>query len=162
MFPNIYLYTSQGITTLLEHFYKLERRRMQAPRDERPPPNPFHVEIVSLLERSLNFMHTGNAACFVGQLMNYTWLGPSLLTDGLPCLNKAALGIRIHEDALHVVFNPATWPLHRLELRPLSSAKAGVLFHYGEDVFNVSVIFTTLLKRTTTAHMPVYTGCVAP
>ena len=127
----------------------------------RPSPNPFYVELASCMERALNFMHTGNTATMVKNLMGYFWLSDSLLSDGLPSINPSTLRIAVDQEHMVKFFlNIPNWPIHAKDLSPISAAKASILFHYQEDLAHVSYFqpregfLQIVFNITHTDHVP--------
>lgn len=93
------------------------------------------VEFCSVIERALNFMHTGNTAVIATSVMNPLWIGLALVKDGFPCLNAQIARL---VDGKHVEIKAGRWPLSRLLHQPQSSSRRSQLFNYGESHFNVS------------------------
>jgi hypothetical protein len=51
--------------------------------------SPESLELCSVMERSLNYCHTGNARVLASSLMNPLWVSKGLLRDGMPCFGPA-------------------------------------------------------------------------
>jgi hypothetical protein len=99
--------------------------------------NPSLVEITAVVERALNYMHTGNAKVISTSTMNPLWIGFSIIYDGLPCFNGTIVNTR---NPGHGIVNLSQWPFDERIQRPKSASKSGLLHYYGPDVFNVSFI----------------------
>ena len=138
IYPAIYNYTTQGVTALLQLLYQKEAERI---RDKRADSSPAMVELVAMLERTLNFMHTGNATCLVRRLMDSFWLSRSLLVDGLPSVNDQKVTFQNNGDSVSVLMHIERWPTYPRTGIARSAAKASMLFRYGHDQFNVSKCF---------------------
>ena len=143
-FPAIYSWTTYPLTCVLEKLYE------EATAMEREP-NPSLVELTAVVERSINYMHTGNAAVISTSVMNPLWIGLSVIYDGLPCFNGTILNIR---NPSHGIVNFGQWPFDERNQRPKTASKSGLLHNYGPAVFNVSFLFIDILKSR---HCPVYT-----
>lgn len=97
--------------------------------------DPLLVEICSVAERALNYMHTGNAAVIATSVMNPLWIGLAMIQDGLPCFNPRYV-VTAHGTRIKVL--PEVWPYNKKKHQPLSSSKRSQLLTYGEQYFNVS------------------------
>jgi len=101
--------------------------------------NPLNVELCAVLERALNYMHTGNTKVIATSIMKPLWIGEALIQDGLPCLNPNI--IRFFGSSSWEV-SAEKWPSHRLNGIPNSAAKAVIEYNYGDTIYNVSGLFT--------------------
>ena len=97
--------------------------------------NPLNVELCAVLERALNFIHSGNMKVITPTTMNKLWIGQSLIQDGLPCLNPHL--IRFVGSSSWEVLGEQ-WPWSPISGMPMSSAQCVVEHNYGVLVSNVS------------------------
>jgi hypothetical protein len=118
---------------LIEKIYNIERKNML----RGAMVNPLNVELCAMLERALNYMHSGNTKVIATSTMNPLWIGDALLQDGLPCLNP-----------MIVRFYASSWSIcgdkmpsyHRTSI-PSSAARCVILYNYDATIFNVSTTF---------------------
>ena len=92
------------------------------------------VELCSVVERALNYMHTGNAAVIATTVMNPLWIGRAVVKDGFPCLNSNVVDV-INNKQVYPKANQ--WPFNDLLRRPHSSSRRSHILTYGESHFNV-------------------------
>jgi hypothetical protein len=137
-YPAIYSWATYALTNFIKRIYLCERERMKT----QNMVNAQNVELCAVLERALNYMHTGNVKVIATSVMNPMWIGQALLEDGLPCLNPSI-----------VRFFSQTWELSAMEMKPTYSAgvpntaaKRVILYNYNATVYNVS-IFRLLFKK---------------
>lgn len=65
---------------------------------------------MSMLERTLNFAHTGSGKVLSRKLMLPFFLSLGILHDGAPCLNKAFLSYKSLFEKRQVIINSSFWP----------------------------------------------------
>jgi hypothetical protein len=75
VFPNLYKWTTYGITSLLESIWKHSTHLTEPDKKA----NGYVLELCSALECTLNYMHTRNAKVLSTGLMKPLWLVNSLL-----------------------------------------------------------------------------------
>ncbi|KAI6010564.1 hypothetical protein EDC04DRAFT_2610141 [Pisolithus marmoratus] len=85
--PELFKCVTYPITALIDliwgkHMEDLKAGKMM---------DPCMIEFVSMLERTLNYAHTGNAAVLCKKLMDRAWLSLGLIQDGFPCLSDTFL-----------------------------------------------------------------------
>ena len=132
-FPALYKWTTFPLTALLEEVYKRTPDLFK----EKKYTHALMVDFCSVLERALNYMHTGNTAVIATSVMNPMWIGRALLKDGFPCLNSNIVQII---SSKHIVIDGRQWPYNDKLHRPHTSSKRAQLLTYGEGHFNVSYI----------------------
>ncbi|KAI6020606.1 hypothetical protein EDC04DRAFT_2939600, partial [Pisolithus marmoratus] len=124
--PEFFKCATYPITSLLEIIWKKHAEDLAHHRYI----DPCTIEVTSMLECTLNYAHTGNAAVLCKRLMDRMWLSLGLLNDGFPALSDTfiahgALGmgmITIHHDS---------WPVEAGTRRPLTSSKRAQQLSYG-------------------------------
>jgi hypothetical protein len=138
VFPALYKWTTYPLTALLEEVYA-----QAAPLfPKKKYKHVMMVEFCSVLERALNFMHTGNTAVIATTVMNPLWIGRAILKDGFPCLNPLIVHII---NSKHVQINALHWPQDLSQNKPHSSSRRSQLLTYGESHFNVRYYFLRLV-----------------
>jgi hypothetical protein len=100
------------------------------------------VELSSVVERALNYMHTGNTAVLATTVMNPLWIARALVKDGFPCINTDIIKIVNYK---HIIIDPKLWPFDETLHRPYSSSRRSHTLTYGEPHFNVSSCSLLLL-----------------
>ncbi len=108
------------------------------------------VEFCSVLERALNYMHTGNTAVIATTVMNPLWIGRAILKDGFPCLNQNIVQII---DSKYVDIDPKRWPSNYKSNTPHSSSRRSQTLTYGDQHFNVSPVSTSNRPKSTPGTM---------
>ncbi|KAI0054253.1 hypothetical protein BV25DRAFT_1961823, partial [Artomyces pyxidatus] len=98
-FPQAINWTLYPITSMVDAMYK-------SVRTSKGPVDPYTVELLSQLDRVINFAHTGSPAVFVHGLMKKTWLSLGILEHGYPSLWAGA----IRQNGRFERVNPVYWP----------------------------------------------------
>ncbi|KAG9309436.1 hypothetical protein JVU11DRAFT_10690 [Chiua virens] len=128
--PRIYEWTSYPIACLIDHFWTAWKGHIE---DELPVP-PFVIESVAMLERTLNFAHTGNAQVLCRGLMGPAFLSLGIVNDGFPCISdnfichgSMAMG------KLVVVIDG--WPVDKKTRRPLTASRRVQQLTFGNTYY---------------------------
>ncbi|KAG2130918.1 hypothetical protein DEU56DRAFT_914676 [Suillus clintonianus] len=103
-FPQVYQWTTFGITSLLERLWAHQLPILEAGN------KPRHevVELCSVLERALAYAHTGNARVIASKLMRPLWLVQSLFEQGLPTFSPS---VRMTTSITNpIAISSADWP----------------------------------------------------
>ncbi|KAG1758543.1 hypothetical protein EDD22DRAFT_997786 [Suillus occidentalis] len=132
-FPQVYQWTTFGITSLLERLWAHQLPILEAGN------KPRHevVELCSVLERALAYAHTGNARVIAAKLMRPLWLVQSLLEQGLPTF---APSVRITSSVGNPIsISSADWPTSDNLNVPAIASKRSQVLTYGNDHFEASV-----------------------
>lgn len=129
-FPALYQWTTYPLTALLEDVYKQTQPLFPTKKFK----HAMMVEFCSVLERALNFMHTGNMAVIATTVMTPMWIGCAIVKDGFPCINPMIVQII---NSKHVQIDALQWPQDRNRRRPHSSSRRSQILTYGEPHFNV-------------------------
>lgn len=117
------------LTCIIKALWKHCYERMQEKK-----PDALHVEMCSVAERALNYMHTGNVAVIATTIMNPLWIGQAIIQDGMPCYNPQMVTI----DGSGVMrANRDMWPYDPNTHQPRSSARASQLYVYNLTVAKV-------------------------
>ncbi|KAI0258467.1 hypothetical protein BC834DRAFT_975126 [Gloeopeniophorella convolvens] len=136
VFPHMIAWASYPITSLIETIFG----RTQAFRAAHPTlqansnPNFYDIELLAMLERALNFCHTGSPKVLTRTSMNHLWLSLGITTTGFPSLNPTvAAGIQ--------QMSYFDWPLDLRTRMPLTASSRSIAYTYGR-VFDV--VYRTL------------------
>ncbi|KAI6038204.1 hypothetical protein EDC04DRAFT_2896712 [Pisolithus marmoratus] len=81
--PELFKCATYPVTALIEMIWAKHKQDLQDKRNI----DACTVEVMLMLERTLNFAHTGNAAVLSTRLMDRAWLSLRLLSDGFPALS---------------------------------------------------------------------------
>jgi hypothetical protein len=119
---------------MIEKIYRLERANMLAG----TVVNPLNVELCAVLERALNYLHSGNTKVIATTTMNPLWIGQALLQDGLPCVNP--MMVRFYSTSWDL--SAENFPSHRRTSLPYSAAQCVIAYNYDATVYNVSTELT--------------------
>ncbi|KAF8872027.1 hypothetical protein BD779DRAFT_1477818 [Infundibulicybe gibba] len=128
-YPAVYNWTTYPITALLDIIYRSTADAIKA----KTFSDTFVVELCSVLERTLNYMHTGNASVIATTVMNPMWIGRAIVQDGLPCLNPQNVMIQ-HPSKVHI--SHQHWPYDRVLHLPYSSSRKSQVINFGKHHFN--------------------------
>src|SRR5262245_29096789 len=131
MYPNMYLYNAYGLACLQHRIWTMEKSAME----KEQLPDPYHVEVMAMLERAMAYMFTGDARVIVKSLMGPYGLKHSLVELGLPAIT---LDIAFDEQlATPIALKRANWPLVGRQ-EPAVASRRSQLLNYGEDHCKVS------------------------
>lgn len=109
-------------------------KKFRAQCEQKEPVNAYWVEITASLERSLNYMHTGNAKVLTKALMDPLWLSLSLVQDGLPCISPIlVMSSSFQEPSLNI--RDIDWPVRSGE--PAMASKRSCDVNYGVEYSQV-------------------------
>ena len=159
VFPKLYLWTSVPITILIEevwaHYIKPVLQERQAvianngtsSRSTREPPiaqlglvpEPQWVEFMSMLERCLNYCHTGNAICVSNQLMKDSFTMRAILNGCLPLLANV-IDFNIVDGTIPML-PLSSWPVDKKGY-PLAISRRAIQLTYGDSQWAVSSRFS--------------------
>lgn len=132
-YPALYSWTTYPLTCLLEKIWSECLPKLHL--NERP--KVILVELASIMERALNYMHTGNAKVIATSVMNPLWIGRSVIKDGIPCLNKHMIIIRPVDT---IIVKADQWPFDEMRQVAKSASQRAQQLTYGDSHFNVSSI----------------------
>ena len=100
--------------------------------------DPFDLETVTMLERVLNYAHTGSARVLTRALMDRAWLSLSVVNDGLPCISPSFIQPgALTSGLIHV--RRDKWPVHPVTLIPLTASQRSQELTYGKPHYSVSL-----------------------
>ncbi|KAI5995892.1 hypothetical protein EDD15DRAFT_2195367 [Pisolithus albus] len=130
--PELFKCATYPITALIDLFWEKHVDDVK----EKKLMDPCTIEFVSMLERTLNYAHTGNAAVLCKRLMDRTWLSLGLIHDGFPCLSNAFIA---HGSLTNgqLTVRADGWPTDPSTHRPLTSSRRCQELTYGSDHYKV-------------------------
>ncbi|KAI6035841.1 hypothetical protein EDC04DRAFT_2897621 [Pisolithus marmoratus] len=125
--PKLFKCATYPVTALIEMIWAKHKQDLQDKRNI----DACMVEVMSMLEQTLNFAHMGNAAVLSTRLMDRAWLLLGLLSDGFPALSDTFIA----HGALsmgQVTVRRHEWPVEAETQRPMTSSKRAQQLTYGE------------------------------
>lgn len=129
---NLIPWTTYGPILLLKKVWNHQKAVLAA----KLPVSPYHLELTSILERIVNYGHTGNAAVIATTLMNPLWVGMSLPEHGTPTFNTL---FEMGETATDPAYITDTlWPRNALTKAPYTASKRSQILNYGQNHWEVS------------------------
>jgi hypothetical protein len=130
-FPQVYNWTTYPLTVLLEQMYSQSKSRLATHNMK----DTMVVELCSVAERALNYMHTGNVAVIATRVMNPLWIGRAIIQDGIPCINPKYVNIGLSSQ---LVIYAEQWPYNNSKYQPLTCSNRAQTLTYGDTHFRVS------------------------
>jgi len=133
--PELFECATYPLTCLIEHLWKKHEPSLK----EGYVVDPFELETMAMLERALNYAHTGSACVLTRTLMDRAWLGLSVVNDGLPCISSSF----IHGGSLSsglITIRREKWPVHPVTQIPLTASQRSQELTYGKPHYSVSVV----------------------
>ena len=97
-----------------------------------------------MLERALNYAHTGSARVLTRSLMDRAWLSLSVVSDGLPCISNSFIQAGSLSSGL-VTIRREKWPVHPVTRIPLTASQRSQEMTYGKPHYSVSVIIVVVI-----------------
>jgi hypothetical protein len=141
VFPNIYLWTTYGLVSLLERVWTIHKddiiAKGKGPMSKKVPSiSPYLVEVVAMVERALAMAYTGDARVITKNLMEPFGLKHSLIELGLPSITKA---INLNNSLSKSFPHREQWPL-TASGEPAVASKKSLILTFGNDQYTVSDI----------------------
>ncbi|TCD61900.1 hypothetical protein EIP91_007782 [Steccherinum ochraceum] len=130
-YPDLLKWTTFGIGNVVDHIYT---NFFQTPIRDSTAPLPQHhwVEMVAILDRCLNYAHTGHAKVLSRQLMGPLFTDAALLTTGFPFIHGV---LRVKFESMiefTLGFNHNEWPREKGRRNlPLSASDKALQLTYG-------------------------------
>lgn len=144
--PELFECATYPLTCLIEHLWKKHEPALK----EGYVVDPFELETMAMLERALNYAHTGSARVLTRTLMDRAWLGLSVVNDGLPCISSSF----IHRGSLSsglITIRREKWPVHPVTQIPLTASQRCQELTYGKPHYSVSVVLLPSCIQSTLA-----------
>ena len=102
-------------------------------------PDHYVLEMIAVLERLLNFCHTGLAKALAHSLMKRIWPSRAILEGYFPCFWQ---GLQFSGSmATHPILDLARWPLDAKTGKPLCASLRSQELTYGSAHVEVSLLF---------------------
>ena len=134
MFPRALLGVTYPLKCLLKQLFNHHIRPSLVP-NPRARPSPIYVEMVAIVERLLNFAHTGNPKVIPSTLMGILTISRALLEHGFPWISKKLM---IYDTNYKPRVEVQNWPVSPGTKKPLSGVQRSIELTYGRNVFMVS------------------------
>ena len=114
-----------------------ERHRKIVVNGEIPP---HDVEFMSMLERALNYAHTGAGKVLTRRMMDRAFFSLGIVNDGFPTINRDFLDFNQVTHRKVVVLTDY-WPLDKNTNAPVICSRRCQVLTYGEGLARVSIVF---------------------
>ena len=101
-------------------------------------PPPQYVELMAVLERLLNFAHTGSARVLTTGLMNRIWPSRALKDGCMPMFSDILSFGGVTQTQPSIMLS--LWPYDRRKNTPYLASKRAQELTYGQDHFLVSCL----------------------
>lgn len=137
----MYMWATLPITAMISHLYNA----CFSPGNNHlnsPPPSPYIIETVAMLERTLNYGHTGSTRVLARSLMDSTWLSIGCIHDGFPALSTEFINHALLQQE-KIRPSQLSWPMHATQ-GPLTTTKRALELTYGGDFFLVRSKITSI------------------
>lgn len=99
--------------------------------------DPQYVDLVALVERAINFCHTGAARVLSTASGNPLWFTRSILDGHMPMFSRSALSFVSRQGAIIPELPITAWPTHKRTGQPIHAAERALMLTYGNDLFQV-------------------------
>lgn len=125
--------------TLIKQFWGDSYRTLNAGRK----PSPYIVELISALERSLAYAHTGNAKVLSTSLMHPLWLSRGIIDQGMPSLSPILSPVLQSTNV--PVIDSSIWPDGGGGRFPAIASKRAQILTYGEGHYAVRIYISIII-----------------
>ncbi|KAF8122097.1 hypothetical protein EV363DRAFT_1405218 [Boletus edulis] len=129
--PELFQCTTFPLTSLIENLWKKHEPNLK----EGYVVDPFELETIAMLERALNYAHTGSARVLTRRLMDRAWLSLSVMQDGLPCISNSFIQAGSLSSGLISIWREK-WPVHPVTRMPLTASQRSQELTYGKPHFS--------------------------
>lgn len=150
--PDLFQCATYPLTCLIDYLWKKHEPSLK----EGYVVNPFELETMAMLERTLNYAHTGSARVLTRTLMDRAWLSISVVKDGLPCISNTFIQPGSLASGM-VSIRQDTWPVHPGTQMPLTSSQRSQELTYGKPHYAVRQSHSSRSHITDHGHNA---GCV--
>jgi hypothetical protein len=134
IFPDIYVWVTYGLTSLMMRMVKEARCHLDLTNITQV--SPFLTEFMAIIERSYNFAHTGSAKVVVRKLMDQTWLSLGLKHDSFPALSPTFARM-LTPDANMSAHLARIWPLDSKTGEPMTTSGRSHKLNFGLESWEV-------------------------
>ncbi|KAG6370252.1 hypothetical protein JVT61DRAFT_12196 [Boletus reticuloceps] len=125
--PELFQCATYPLTCLIEKLWKDVEPSLEAGYVV----DPCILETMAMLERTLNYGHTGNTRVLTKTLMNQMWLGLSVVQDGLPCIADWFISSAAMSAGM-ITIQKDRWPVHARTRLPLTASQRCQELTYGK------------------------------
>ncbi|KAG1721838.1 hypothetical protein EDB19DRAFT_1917044 [Suillus lakei] len=126
--PLLFAWATFPLTALLEKIWDTHKDTLV----EGAVIDPCLIEFTSMVERALNFSHTGNARVLCRRLMDRAWISLGIIHDGLPSISDTFVANGSLTTG-NLVIRQESWPVDQDTRRPLTSSRRTQELTYGKD-----------------------------
>ncbi|KAG6369061.1 hypothetical protein JVT61DRAFT_1888 [Boletus reticuloceps] len=129
--PELFQCATYPLTCLIEHIWNRHEPLLK----DGYAVDPFELEMIAMLERTLNYAHTGSGRVLTRTLMDRAWLSLSLVNDGLPCISNTFIQAGSLSSGL-INIHREKWPVHPVTQIPLTASQRSQELTYGKHHFS--------------------------
>lgn len=134
--PSLFAWATFPLTALLETIWEMHSNTLV----DGAVIDPCIIEFTSMVERALNFSHTGNARVLCRRLMDRAWISLGIIHDGLPSISDAFVAYGSLNTG-KLVIRQELWPVDQDTRRPLTSSRRTQELTYSKEHYEVSIFF---------------------
>ncbi|KAG2030241.1 hypothetical protein BDR03DRAFT_1017336 [Suillus americanus] len=126
--PSLFAWATFPLTALLETIWEMHSNTLV----DGAVIDPCVIEFTSMIERALNFSHTGNARVLSRRLMDRAWISLSIIHDGLPSISDTFVAYGSLKTG-KLVIRQESWPVDQETWRPLTSSRRTQELTYSKE-----------------------------
>ncbi|KAG2063879.1 hypothetical protein BDR04DRAFT_1163227 [Suillus decipiens] len=126
--PSLFAWATFPLTALLETIWEMHSNTLV----DDAVIDPCIIEFTSMIERALNFSHTGNARVLCRRLMDRAWISLGIIHDGLPSISNAFVAYGSLSTG-KLVIRQELWPVDQDTRRPLTSSRRTQELTYSKE-----------------------------
>ncbi|KAG2146603.1 uncharacterized protein EDB93DRAFT_1250884 [Suillus bovinus] len=128
--PSLFAWATFPLTALLETIWEMHSNTLV----DGAVIDPCIIEFTSMVERALNFSHTGNARVLCRRLMDRSWISLGIIHDGLPSISDAFVAYGSLNTG-KLVIRQELWPVDQDTRRPLTSSRRTQELTYSKEYY---------------------------
>jgi hypothetical protein len=87
------------------------------------------VELCSVAERTLNYLHTGSSKVLATGVMSPLWTSQALLDHGLPAISPMVVRLAVN----NITICSEKWPYNPMAVQPYMASKRSHVITYGHN-----------------------------
>jgi hypothetical protein len=131
----MYIWNTWPICLLINRLWKAQHPFLSLEGTSSVP--PYTVELMSVLERTLNVAHTGNIRVIATRLMNVLHVGLALVEHGFPAFFPELVIPSASSEAPYI--KDINWPRVTKTGMPIVASKRAQMLTYGPNHYEVSL-----------------------
>jgi hypothetical protein len=143
VFPNVFLWTTQGLTLMLESAVEHFKQPVLSTQGSRTSDQQslsyqerfYYLQLIAVLERTLAYAYTGSPRVLHKSSMEPLWILSSLRDNSYPVFNPDIINTRVGNSRFALAFEK--WPVNRDGYAVLPAERAATLT-YGATYAEVS------------------------